>query len=98
MPVRCCACAASECVSVYEYEVRACACAHCSRLTLDTYMYVCVCPSATQGVLHPVVMTALVANGGAALHASLRGLDYTMAQKVYYSKVQFLTSQLHMAS
>ncbi len=41
-----------------------------------------------QAVLHPVVMTALVANAGAALHGIIMKVDYTQAQKVYYSKVR----------
>eukprot|EP00197_Chlamydomonas_leiostraca_P003092 CAMPEP_0202869602 /NCGR_PEP_ID=MMETSP1391-20130828/12544_1 /ASSEMBLY_ACC=CAM_ASM_000867 /TAXON_ID=1034604 /ORGANISM="Chlamydomonas leiostraca, Strain SAG 11-49" /LENGTH=506 /DNA_ID=CAMNT_0049549939 /DNA_START=116 /DNA_END=1636 /DNA_ORIENTATION=- len=43
-------------------------------------------PKVVQSVLHPVVMTALVANAGAALHGKLMGISYAGAQKVYYSK------------
>jgi len=38
-------------------------------------------------VLHPVVMCALVANAGAAVHGNILSISYEAAQKVYYSKV-----------
>lgn len=34
-----------------------------------------------------MVMCALVANAGAALHGNLMNISYEAAQKVYYSKV-----------
>jgi hypothetical protein len=43
-----------------------------------------------QGILHPVVVTALMANAGAALHGQVIGVSYDMAQKLYYSKVGLL--------
>ena len=43
--------------------------------------------SLSQGVLHPVVTTALAGNAGAALYGSLVGVDYAHALKIYYSKV-----------
>ncbi len=45
-------------------------------------------PKELQGVLHPVVVTALVANAGAALHGELMGWSYTKAQQVYLAKVR----------
>jgi hypothetical protein len=44
-------------------------------------------PKAYHGVLHPVVVTALAANAGAALHGKLMGWSYIMAQQVYLAKV-----------
>jgi hypothetical protein len=44
-------------------------------------------PKAYHGVLHPVVVTALVANAGAALHGKLMGWSYIKAQQVYLAKV-----------
>jgi hypothetical protein len=41
----------------------------------------------TQALLHPVVVTALVANAGAALHGAVYGVSYDTALKMYYSKV-----------
>lgn len=41
-----------------------------------------------QAIAHPVVVTAVVANAGAALHGQIMGLSYFDAQKVYYSKVR----------
>ncbi|KAF5828144.1 LrgB-like family-domain-containing protein [Dunaliella salina] len=43
-------------------------------------------PKGVQAVLHPVVMCALVANAGAAVHGSIMNVSYETAQKVYYSK------------
>jgi hypothetical protein len=45
-------------------------------------------PAKMHGVLHPVVVTAVIANAGAALHGALRGLGYDVAQKVYLAKVR----------
>lgn len=44
--------------------------------------------SRAQGLLHPVVVTALVANAGAALHGVVYGVNYDAALKLYYSKVR----------
>jgi putative effector of murein hydrolase/putative effector of murein hydrolase LrgA (UPF0299 family) len=43
-------------------------------------------PKNMQGVLHPVVVTALVANGGVALQGALQGWTYAAAQKAYLNK------------
>jgi putative effector of murein hydrolase len=43
-------------------------------------------PKSAQGVLHPVVVTALVANGGVALQGALRGLSYAASQSAYLNK------------
>lgn len=43
-------------------------------------------PKGMQGVLHPVVVTALVANAGVALQGSLQGLSYAASQKAYLNK------------
>ncbi|GBF88340.1 plastidal glycolate glycerate translocator, chloroplastic [Raphidocelis subcapitata] len=43
-------------------------------------------PGKLQGVLHPVVVTALIANAGAALYGAVRGLSYDVSQKVYLAK------------
>jgi hypothetical protein len=45
-------------------------------------------PKAYHGVLHPVVVTALAANAGAALHGKLMGWSYIKAQQVYLAKVR----------
>ena len=42
----------------------------------------------SQGILHPVVVTALVGNAGAALYGALVGANYEYALKLYYSKVR----------
>lgn len=39
-------------------------------------------------MLHPVVMCALVANAGAALHGAIMHLSYEAAQRAYYTKVR----------
>lgn len=39
-------------------------------------------------MLHPVVVTAVIANAGAALWGSLQGLSYAAAQKVYLAKAR----------
>lgn len=44
-------------------------------------------PKAYHGILHPVVVTAVVANAGAALHGKLMGWSYIKAQQVYLAKV-----------
>jgi len=43
-------------------------------------------PKGMQGALHPVVVTALVANGGVALQGALRGVSYESAQQSYLNK------------
>ncbi|KAG2487871.1 hypothetical protein HYH03_013584 [Edaphochlamys debaryana] len=43
-------------------------------------------PKTLQGLLHPVVVTALAANGGAALHGAVYGVAYDTSLKMYYSK------------
>lgn len=43
-------------------------------------------PKSLQGLLHPVVVTALVANAGAAVHGMVYGVEYDAALKMYYSK------------
>lgn len=43
-------------------------------------------PKAAQGVLHPVVVTALVANAGVAAQGALRGLPYAASQAAYLNK------------
>jgi hypothetical protein len=44
-------------------------------------------PGKLHGVLHPVVVTAIIANAGAALYGTVRGLSYDVSQKVYLAKV-----------
>lgn len=51
-------------------------------------------PKAYHGVLHPVVVTALVANAGAALHGKLMGWSYIKAQQVYLAKVRHTKTSL----
>lgn len=43
-------------------------------------------PKSMQGALHPVVVTALVANGGVALQGALCGQSYAAAQRAYLNK------------
>jgi hypothetical protein len=44
-------------------------------------------PKAYHGVLHPVLVTAVVANAGLALQSKLLGISYAAAQKAYLAKV-----------
>lgn len=44
-------------------------------------------PKAYHGVLHPVLVTAVVANAGLALQGKLLGISYNAAQKAYLAKV-----------
>lgn len=44
-------------------------------------------PKAYHGVLHPVLVTAVVANAGLALQGKLLGISYAAAQKAYLAKV-----------
>jgi hypothetical protein len=39
-------------------------------------------------VLHPVLVTAVVANAGLALQGKLLGISYAAAQKAYLAKVR----------
>eukprot|EP00879_Flechtneria_rotunda_P015351 GHRR01016047.1.p1 GENE.GHRR01016047.1~~GHRR01016047.1.p1 ORF type:complete len:495 (+),score=199.38 GHRR01016047.1:155-1639(+) len=55
--------------------------------TVGGYLLGEAVPKAYHGVLHPVVVTAVVANAGAALHGKLMGWSYLTAQKVYLAKV-----------
>ena len=45
-------------------------------------------PKAYHGVLHPVLVTAVVANAGLALQGKLLGISYAAAQKAYLAKVR----------
>lgn len=45
-------------------------------------------PKKYHGILHPVVVTAVIANAGAALHGQLLGWSYIKAQQVYLTKVR----------
>ena len=45
-------------------------------------------PKAYHGVLHPVLVTAVVANAGLALQGKLLGISYNAAQKAYLAKVR----------
>lgn len=45
-------------------------------------------PKAYHGVLHPVLVTAVVANAGLALQGKLLGIGYAAAQKAYLAKVR----------
>lgn len=53
----------------------------------------CLCPAgelvpkAYHGVLHPVLVTAVVANAGLALQGKLLGISYAAAQTAYLAKV-----------
>lgn len=55
--------------------------------TVGGYLLGSQVPKGLQGVFHPVLVTAVVANAGVALHGALMGLDYNTAQKVYLAKV-----------
>ncbi|WIA09396.1 hypothetical protein OEZ85_008802 [Tetradesmus obliquus] len=54
--------------------------------TVGGYLLGEAVPKAYHGVLHPVVVTALAANAGAALHGKLMGWSYIKAQQVYLAK------------
>lgn len=56
--------------------------------TVGGYLLGSLVPAKLQGVLHPVVVTAVLGNLGAALHGAMRGLDYATAQTVYLAKVR----------
>lgn len=55
--------------------------------TVGGYLLGEAVPKDLHGILHPVVVTALVANAGAALHGAIMGWSYDMSQKVYLAKV-----------
>jgi hypothetical protein len=44
-------------------------------------------PKAYHGILHPVLVTAVVANAGLALQGKLLGISYNAAQTAYLAKV-----------
>ncbi|GFR50813.1 hypothetical protein Agub_g13088 [Astrephomene gubernaculifera] len=54
--------------------------------TVGGYLLGNAVPKTLQGLLHPVVVTALVANAGAALHGSVFGVSYDTALKLYHTK------------
>eukprot|EP00878_Enallax_costatus_P011408 GHUV01011911.1.p1 GENE.GHUV01011911.1~~GHUV01011911.1.p1 ORF type:complete len:377 (+),score=93.92 GHUV01011911.1:1322-2452(+) len=54
--------------------------------TVGGYLLGEAVPKAYHGILHPVVVTAVVANAGAALHGKLMGWSYIKAQQVYLAK------------
>jgi len=54
--------------------------------TIGGYLIGCLVPKDLHGVLHPVLVTAVVANAGAALHGAIMGWSYTKAQQVYLAK------------
>ncbi|KAG2454150.1 hypothetical protein HYH02_001186 [Chlamydomonas schloesseri] len=54
--------------------------------TVGGYLLGNAVPKTLQGLLHPVVVTALVANAGAALHGAVYGVSYDASLKMYYSK------------
>ncbi|GLI65279.1 hypothetical protein VaNZ11_008771, partial [Volvox africanus] len=58
--------------------------------TVGGYLLGNAVPKNLQGLLHPVVVTAIVANAGAALHGIVYGVGYDTALKMYYSKGQGL--------
>lgn len=43
-------------------------------------------PKKYHGVMHPVVVTSLLANAGIALQGALQGWDYATSQKMYLTK------------
>jgi len=51
-------------------------------------------PKAYHGVLHPVLVTAVVANAGLALQGNLLGISYAAAQKAYLAKVRTHVAQV----
>jgi hypothetical protein len=55
--------------------------------TIGGYLIGSAVPKDLHGVLHPVLVTAVVANAGAALHGAIMGWSYTKAQQVYLAKV-----------
>lgn len=52
-------------------------------------------PKAYHGILHPVLVTAVVANAGLALQGKLLGISYNAAQTAYLAKVG-VGSHMHM--
>lgn len=54
--------------------------------TVGGYIVGCAVPKALQNLLHPVVVTAVLANAGAAAIGSLQGYDYVYSLKAYYAK------------
>jgi len=58
----------------------------CLACTVGGYLLGNAVPGKYHGYLHPVVVTALVANAGAALYGNVIGVDYDTALKIYYSK------------
>ncbi|GLC58524.1 hypothetical protein PLESTB_001370500 [Pleodorina starrii] len=58
--------------------------------TVGGYLLGNAVPKNLQGLLHPVVVTAIVANLGAALHGMVYGVGYDTSLKMYYSKGQGL--------
>jgi hypothetical protein len=52
-------------------------------------------PKAYHGVLHPVLVTAVVANAGLALQSKLLGISYAAAQKAYLAKVSSQQQYTH---
>lgn len=54
--------------------------------TVGGYLIGNLVPGKYHGVLHPVLITAVIGNLGAALHGYLRGLAYDAAQTVYLAK------------
>lgn len=54
--------------------------------TVGGYLLGNAVPKSMQGLLHPVVVTAVAANAAAALHGALYGVGYDAALKMFYSK------------
>eukprot|EP00775_Hariotina_reticulata_P011013 gene11013-11167_t len=54
--------------------------------TIGGYLIGELVPKAYHGVLHPVLVTAVLANAGCALQGSLLGWSYTKAQQMYLAK------------
>jgi putative effector of murein hydrolase len=54
--------------------------------TVGGYLLGCLVPKNLHGVLHPVVVCAVLANAGAALHGSIVGWSYSASLKAYLAK------------
>lgn len=54
--------------------------------TVGGYIVGCAVPKDLQGLLHPVVVTAVLANLGAAAIGALNGYDYLYSLKAFYAK------------
>lgn len=54
--------------------------------TIGGFLFGNSVPPQLQGILHPVITTALAGNGAAAVYGKIVGISYDAAQTVYYTK------------